>query len=156
MRQDLELSDKIEELFRLQKGEFDPQVHLPMAEQVVAAFGKPGYFFRLTDVWEWKGLTSTLEAERDSTGYYSIQHSGRLHGGLLLGFHQKMSIVHWRDRMFSDRLDEFEKLAISYEGAEVKVVARNTVEQSSVSIPLGRICIHFSFYTPRLLWKYTV
>ena len=87
IRKDVELSDKIGELFQLREGQFDPKTHLPIAERIVLGFGKTGYFLRLTDVWEYENGSRKVERESDSAGYYIITPRGRLYGSAILGFH---------------------------------------------------------------------
>lgn len=156
MRQDLELSDKIAQLFNLSDGQFDPGEHLPIAEQVVREFGRPQpYWFRITDIWEHDTGKRVLKADRESTGYYIVRRTGRLWNASLLGYHPKLRLTHWKDEVFRSDYREVEDVVISYEDNAIRAIGKSVITNSQIEIPFGlRKTLVFNYHAGQTVWVF--
>src|SRR3989338_2580398 len=140
MHKKLEISDWINELFRIESGEFNPKIHFDIADRIVKEVAHKPFWSSRYDFFEAKGPTGRrYEAERERIGEYVIKPVGRLNGITsysffpLLGLNPKIEIVHWRDRIIDDQ--EHVKIEIAYREERATGVAKYYEKPLSFVLP---------------------
>lgn len=154
MHEKKDISDKIEELFKIDNSHFDPKVHFPLADEVIAALKPKSYILRWHDLLEFDHPISgkKLEAERERIGHYVSKPVGRLPAALFLGFYPKIEIINWKDRLFDN--DAREELFIAYQGSKSVGIMKSINDAYSISIPIGKGSYTFLYQQPRVLWTF--
>lgn len=115
-----EISDRINTLFSLDGDEFDPKIHLPMAEFIVNKLGKEKtYIASLTDIFTFESPNIIIESESERVGEFVIRHLGRLAASKYLGLHPKIEIADWKSEAMKSSFQETEVLEIAYEKKRV-------------------------------------
>lgn len=140
-----ELSDKINLLFGLNSGEFNPRVHLPLAEFIVNKIGVDRFpILRAAELISFDmvdfGVKTDLPLDR--TGLYNVRHIGKLAGCYYLGYYPKLKITPWMSESFSMSGDSIELLEISYNGKQVKGLMR--AKETFSSLVMGRLSLSLS------------
>lgn len=156
MNNQRELSDKIDKLFFLSNGDFDPAVHLPLAEAIVQELGRERVpWVQLKDVFRLTPPGTNLErVEKERVGNYFVEHSGRLVASAYTGFYPSLDITHWKDEVFNnsfgeDRADP--ELVISYSGKKVKRVGK--LIQVCYMVSLGWLNLGVGGCKPEWIYK---
>jgi hypothetical protein len=151
MHPTLELSEKIDILFNLREGEFEPEIHIPVAECIVDRLGIDNpRFWNLRDNFSYDFRNASFEPEYQQPGHYLVEHVSRLTGAAMGGLHPKLDISHWKDRPGSAAEKPTDRLWIAYEGKEVLLVRKCLIIPKIFSLA-GRT---LTYYSPKTEWVY--
>jgi hypothetical protein len=145
-----ELSDRVDILFNLQPGEFDPEQHLPLAEELVGELG-----LKRAPLYRGEGLQfryeeKKFELETEGSGLYVLRHQGKLYGSAYLGLNLKLDFTHWREEVLGGLDETHNTLSIGYKGKEVKKIIR--FEMIPLNFNLG--ILNFSYFRAKSLWSH--
>lgn len=146
-----ELSDKIDQLFRLSGEEFNPDTHLPTAEFIVQNLGlEKSPLIGLKELFTIKSRWCEIEARKERVGNYLVEYLGRLRGFYHSGLHPGLEIYLWKDNLLGGFIEPSKRLRIMYEGKEVKEVSKWIKIKEGIEIGHVRLAM----YHYEAVWKY--
>jgi hypothetical protein len=154
-----EISDRIDELFCLSPGEFNPEVHLPHAEFIVRELGRKTPLIQFKDFFGYARSGTKVSDFKQKCGKYLVDHIGRLANFIsdedfLLDFHPRLSITYWKDELLQIPIgsEGLNQLDITYEGGRVVRVSMHDYFCSFIQISRSRLGIS----RVRKIWTYKV
>src|SRR3989338_1635039 len=152
----LELGIKVDQLFKLEAGQFNPMIHLSLAEEIVGSLGIKPYLLKLADFWHIvDSELFGIEIRGENIGSYSFKHKGILISAAYYGFFQKLRFTPSIAYATSDFTRPFEDLILCYDkNKKVRSVIRNReADASFINIPfLGE----FGSHKVERIWEYRV
>ncbi len=154
MRKDIDLSDKIQELFRLKADSFSIETHLPLARDIVLRFGRTKSISIFADTFHLFGHSDELDRMSNSVGDYIVRYEGPVYLSHILGNYPKLVITGWKDYKWGSDYSEYPELAISYNDSNVKCVAKISTYPYHFYIPLWfGVAYHFTVMDSKELWS---
>ena len=151
MHPKLELAERINQLYYLNKDDYDPDIHLLAAQYLVDQLGlEIERFFKLREFVSIQTSEGIMNDEYEVADQYRIRHWSKFQSGNNFGFYMKLNITPWKQDGFKDTPGE--GLVISYKNKQVKLIAKYEEKQRRASI----FDFNFTYTTYDDAWKIQV